>query len=76
MLNCAKMKTILKPLLFIVFSIPFFGLGQYCSPTYGVDVEPITLVQIQSINNSTVNTCATGLALENFTAQQTTLNEV
>ena len=58
----------------ILFFLPFFGNSQYCSPSFGTDVEPITLVQIETINNATVNTCGAGNELDNFTAQQTTLN--
>lgn len=68
------MKTFKTLLIFTIYLIPFFGLGQYCSPSFVTDVEPITLVQIQSINNTTSNACGSGLELENFTAQQTTLN--
>ncbi|HRN41632.1 MAG TPA: T9SS type A sorting domain-containing protein [Vicingus sp.] len=47
--------------------------AQYCSPTFTSNIEPITYVEINTISNTTVNTCNTGLALENFTAQSTNL---
>lgn len=66
------MKKIITCIAIVLSSIPFFGFSQYCSPSFGT-VEPITLVEIETINNSTPNTCGVGLQLEDFIAQQTTL---
>lgn len=59
--------------LIVLSSVPFFGFTQYCSPTFGT-VEPIIFVELETINNTTPNGCGAGLQLEDYTAQQTTLN--
>lgn len=61
--------------IFALILIPYIGHSQYCSPSFTNAIEPITLVQIETINNTTTNTCGAGLELEDFTLQQTTLNE-
>lgn len=68
------MKTYSTFISILISVIPFFGLTQYCSPSFGIDVEPISLVQIETINNTTSNTCASGLEVEDFTTQQTSLD--
>jgi hypothetical protein len=52
-----------------------FGAGcwNYCSPTFTSGVEPISNVQFNSINNTSGNTCGTGLSLDNFTAVSTSV---
>jgi len=43
----------------------------YCSPTFTSGVEPISNVQFNTINNTSANTCNSGLSLEDFTSIST-----